>query len=445
MKAHKSRWLAVSAAALSAAVALAGCTGSPSSSQTTSGSYTPGVLSKAYSGTTISVMLPPWGAWSKQDLQDFTAKTGINVDMQTLAWDSIHDKVVTSEASGQAPADIVEMDWSWVSQFGAAGWFTSLDKYLSKQQLKDSVGANVFVHDGHQIGVPYGLDFRGTEVDMTMLKKAGIATPPKTWKDILTDAEAVKRAGVVAYPIGLPLKILEGTSTPWYALVRAAGGQILTPQGQPAFTKGGIGQAALQFIHDAYAKGLIDPGAINLEDTQVGDNFAAGQSAILVVASPGASSTFTNPTTSKIAQDSLKFVHEPGQSNDSGPTVGLEDALSVPQTSKNKEAAAMFISWWLQKAQLLKAYNNPNMADLPPSHVALQELASTGKLPDATTVLQSSQNIQPIFPGGAPTWYSKFSSAVAATVQSVAIGNETASAGIAKLAQQTKQFAAQGQ
>jgi hypothetical protein len=49
-----------------------------------------------------------------------------------------------------------------------------------------------------------------------------------------------------------------------------------------------------------------------------------------------------------------------------------------------------------------------------------------------------------VIPGGTPTWYSKFSSAAASTIQSVALGHTSASAGIANLAKQADQFSAQG-
>ncbi|MGN6741976.1 MAG: ABC transporter substrate-binding protein [Amnibacterium sp.] len=429
-----------------AALALTACSGSGGGggAATPAAGYKPGVLDKKYAGTTITVMMPPWGSFKKSVLAQFTQKTGIKVDMQTLAWDSIHDKVVTTEASGQAPADVLELDWTWVSQFGAAGWLTDLTKYLSSAQLKDSVGAPTFVQGGHQIGIPYSLDFRGTEVDMTMLKKAGISTPPATWDDVLTDAKAVKKAGVVQYPIGLPLKILEGTSTPWYALVRSSGGQILTPKGKPAFDKDGIGQAALEFIHTAYSEGLIDPGAIGLTDQQVGDNFAAGQSAMVLSTGPGGNAQFTDPAKSKIAKDTLQYTHVPGQKDNTGPTVSLEEALSIPKASKHPEAAAEFITWWLQPEQLITAYHDPDMGLLPPSQTALQQLAASGKFADSKTILALAPNIQPVIPGGTPTWYSKFSAAAASTIQSVALGHTPAAAGIANLAKQADQFGAQG-
>jgi ABC-type glycerol-3-phosphate transport system substrate-binding protein len=292
--------------------------------------------------------------------------------------------------------------------------------------------------------MPYSLDFRGTEYDMTMLKKAGITSAPTTWDEVLTAARAVKKAGIVAHPIGLPLKILEGTSTPWYALVRSSGGQILTPKGKPAFDANGIGQAALEFIHTAYSEGLVDPGAIGLTDQQVGDNFAAGQSAMVLATGPGGNAQFKDTAKSKIAKDELQFAHVPGQKDATGPTVSLEEALAIPKASKHPEAAAEFITWWMQPQQLIAAYQDPDMGLLPPSTTALQQLASGGKLADAKTVQTIEPTVQAVIPGGTPTWYSKFSSAAAATIQSVALGHETAAAGIAKLKQQTDQFASQG-
>lgn len=437
--ARRARMVAVAVAVT--ALALAGCTsGGGASSQAPAAP--PGTLSKAYKGTTIDVLMPPWGSFKKSELAKFTAETGIKVNMQTLAWDSIHDKVVTSEASGQPPADVVELDWTWVAQFGQAGWLQDLKKYLTPRQIRDSLGANIFTHNGQQIGLPYSLDFRGMEVNMTMLKKAGIEAPPTNWDEILADSAALQQHGV-AHPIGLPLKILEGTATPWYSLVRASGGQVLTPQGKPAFSNGEAGVKSLEFIRLLYAKGYVDPGSIGLSDQQIGDNFAAGQSAIVLASGPGGNALFKDPAQSKVAKDDLVFTPTAGMTDNRGPVIGLPEALSIPKASKHIGAAAMFITWWMKTPQLVAAYQDPNMGLLPTTKAALMKLAKNGKLANSNVILKSVDRIQPIFPGGAPTWYPKFSAAAASTIQSVALGKETAQAGIASLATQTNKIASQ--
>lgn len=414
-----------------AALVLSACSGG-GSTPNESMKASPGAVNTAYKGTTINVMLPPWGAWPKADLQKFTAETGIQVKMNTLAWDSIHDKVVTSEAGGQAPADVVEMDWTWVSQFGAAGWFADLNKYLSPSEVKNSIGANLFVSKGKQIGLPYSLDFRGSLVNMTMFKKAGIDSPPTTWAEVVQDSAKLQQSGI-AHPVGLPLKILEGTSTPWYALVRGSNGQILDSSGDPQMAGGDQSAKALDLIHTLYAKGYVDPGSIGLSDQQVGDNFNAGKSAMIIAAGPGGPAQAKDPKVSSVSHDDIEFVHLPGMQNATGPVVGLEEALAIPENSKQKGAAAMFISWWMKTPQLLSAYSAPDMGLLPTTQAGLQELDKQGKLLSSKAILEMVPQIQPIFPGGAPTWYGKFSASAAQVIQAVALGKETPSQGVTKL------------
>ena len=59
------------------------------------------------------------------------------------------------------------------------------------------------------------------------------------------------------------------------------------------------------------------------------------------------------------------------------------------------------------------------------------------------SVLQFIPSIEPVIPGGPPTWYTKFSAEVAATIQSVALGQVTAEKAVEDLAAKTKQIAAQ--
>jgi multiple sugar transport system substrate-binding protein len=426
-------------------LALTGCGagGSSGGGAAPAKGYTPGSLSKAYKGQQITVLLPPWGQLKPSLLADFTKQTGVKVKMQSLAWDSIHDKVVTTEAAGQAPADVVELDWTWVSQFGKAGWFTDLGQYLTKQQISDSIGADAFVQGGKQIGLPYTLDFRGSVVDMTMLKKAGISSPPKNWSDLVAAAEAVKAKGIVKYPIGLPLAVLEGTSTPWYALTRASGGQILSKTGAPEFANGSAATDALALIHTLYSKQLVDPGSIGLSDQQVGDAYAGGANAIVLSNGPGSLSQFLDKGKSKIAGDELVFTHIPGEKDDQGPTIGLEEALSIPKQSAHKEAAAMFITWWMKTPQLVAAYKDPDLGLLPTTKAGLTALSSSHDLKSADTILQMVGTVQAVVPGGTPTWYSKFSTAAASTIQSVALGHTTPQAGISSLTAQAKKIAAQ--
>lgn len=405
--------------------------------------YTPGAIDKSLAGTTIDLLVPPWAAYSQKLLDDFTVRTGITVNVESVDFDSIHDKVVTAAASGQAVADVIELDWTWVSQFGSAGWLAPLDKLLTPQQLQDAVGANSFVFNGQQVGLPYSLDFRGSLINMTKFKKAGITAPPATWSELLDDAKKLKAAGVSEYPIALPLSITENTSTPWYMLVRAAGGEVLDDKGQPAFATNGLGVSSLQFIRDAYAAGVIDPGAIGLTQEQVDNEFLGGSAAVMLSAYPGAIN-FATPGTkgSNIVGDELAFIHVPGDKNNTGGTIALEEALAIPALSKNQQAAAMYLSWALDPNTQIAAYKDSG--PLPTNQNALKTLSTD---PDNKSMMESVlsfiPSIEPVIPGGPPTWYTKFSAEVAATIQAVALGQVTAEKAVEDLAAKTKQIAAQ--
>ncbi len=74
----------------------------------------------------LTVLLPPWGTLPKEVADKFVAETNNQLNIQTLGWDEIHAKIITSMVANTPPATITEVDWSWVGQFGSAGWYDDL-------------------------------------------------------------------------------------------------------------------------------------------------------------------------------------------------------------------------------------------------------------------------------------------------------------------------------
>lgn len=429
-----------------AVMALTGCSagGGGNPEPGSDSSYVPGSINKDYAGTTISALLPPWAELDKSLLAQFKEQTGITVNMEITPWEGLHQKIVTGVAANQAPADVMELAGAWLQQLTEANFLTPLGDYLTSDQIKNSIGASAFASGGEQYGIPFSLDFRGTAVNMSMLNKAGITSAPETWDELVAAAKAVKDAGIVKYPVGVPLTLEEGSVTPFYALVRAAGGEILTASGEPALLKSDAALGALKLYHTLYADGLMDPGSVGLDQTQIIANFAGGENAIALATGPGAMSQFKNADTSAVADDDISFIHTPGQKDNTGALVSLEEALSIPSGSEHKEAAAMFISWWMETPQLLAIYHDPDNGLLPTTQVALQKLADSGDLYSADTILKMLPTIGPLVEGGAPTWYPKFSRAAVDTLQAVTLGKVSAEDGLSKLAEKAKQIAAAG-
>ena len=129
-----------------------GGNGSASSDTTASDDSTDG------EGGSITFMAPDWAIPTDDQLKAFTDETGIEVTVNEVGWDDIRDKMVTAAAGGQAVADVVEVDWSWVGEFYAADWLEPLD--VSDEVKADMPTLETFTKDGNVLAVPYANDYR---------------------------------------------------------------------------------------------------------------------------------------------------------------------------------------------------------------------------------------------------------------------------------------------
>ena len=394
-----------------------------------------GFINKSYAGSTITVLLPPWGQMPNSELAKFTKATGIKVKLQVVDFDSIHDKIATAAAAGVAPADVTEVDWSWVAQFGSADWYTPLNDLLPTS-TRSQISAS-FVYDGKQLAVPYNMDFRGLALNMTMLRKAGIRTVPTTWSQLFSVAQQLKAKNVVEYPVTIPLDLAECNSTVWYGLIKSGGGELLDRKGQPTFgSLSSLGGQALLFERKLYKSGLVPPGATSLDCQSSGHQFSSGRAAIVLSASPASLSDWKTPSESKVARDDLVFAALPGTNGHRTGTFGLPEGMGIPKHSNNKAQAAMFIYWWQQLPQQLAAYKA--VGAVPPQRAALTILGLQGRLYAADAILKILPTVKPLFPNGAPPWYPEFSADVATMVQSVVTGKAEPAAALARLADRTE-------
>ena len=128
-------------------------------------------------------MAPDWAVPTDEQLDEFTKETGIEVVVNEVGWDDIREKMVTAAAGGQAVADVVEVDWSWVGEFYAADWLEPLD--VSDEVKADMPTLETFTKDGKVLAIPYANDYRLSYYNTEQFEKAGITEEPQTWEDVL--------------------------------------------------------------------------------------------------------------------------------------------------------------------------------------------------------------------------------------------------------------------
>jgi multiple sugar transport system substrate-binding protein len=390
---------------------------------------------KPLAGQTLTVLLPPWVTLPKEMTDRFTEKTGITLDSQTLGWDDIRTKVVTSMVANTAPASATEVDWSWVGQFGAAGWYQPLDEEIDPAVLADLPTTKIFTFDGKLIAAPYNNDFRILIYNKSHLEKAGIKEAPKTPDELLAAAKAIKAAKIVDYPMGLPLSATEGSATAWYLLTKAFGGELFDDKFEPLFVSpDSAGYKAMSFEIEAMKAGLIDPAATGLKDVDIQELFKSGKISFDVAGWAGNLAVYTDPSKSQVAADA-KAALVPSVTGKSR-TFGLPGALGIPTSAENKEAAVAFINWMLEPETAVTNYTM--LGNLPTRLSVLKQLNDEGKLKEGDVLLEQAKLAEPLFAQGTPGWYPQFSSAVAGALNQAAKGQISVDEAVKQIADEAK-------
>ena len=380
-------------------------------------------------GQTINVLVP---YKIPQDvISSFTKATGVKVNYVVTGWDATHSKLVVANTARAYIADVAEFDWSFTGQFAGAKWVEPLDGLLPKPLLSDLASTDAaFKAGGKTYAACFSNDFRVSIYNKKLFAKAGIAKFPTTLAGLGQAADKLKAAGV-KYPLSIPMAATEGGVTPWYLLTLANGGQLFDGSFKPAFEKpGSAGYKALQWEAMAVKKGWVSPGAVSLDDANTFDKFTAGQTAIVLATGPGNLETANDPSQSSIA-GSAALALVPGV-NGPGASFGLPEGLSIPVTAKHKAAAAAFIEWWQKPANAIEIYKKEG--NLPCGSSVIKQLSASGQLSGGAVLGRELKLVKPLFPQGAPLWYSQFSSDAQGLLNAAVKGQMSISDALSQLA-----------
>ena len=381
-------------------------------------------------GQTIEVLLPPWAQLPDDMLAAFEKESGVKVNLTIADWDKIRDKVSIAGAAGSKLADVAEFDWSWTGQFSKAGWFIPLEDKLPKDLTSDLVNTAVFTTNGHLYAVPYSNDYRIAVYNSDMFNKAGITTPPATFDELKADLKLLKDKGVSKYPLAQYMAAGENTSTDWFLLTMAMGGQLFDENGKPAFTDpNSAGYRALQFMVDMNKAGYVAPSGFS-PDTMWGDQFMAGQCAVDVDNAPALMPLAEDPKHSKIVGQA-KFFLVPG---DQAPvaSIGLPEGLGIMATSEHQDAALAFIQWWMRPENMIAI--QAKLGLMPTRASILDQEIKSNQIPGGQVLLDQAKLLKPLFPQGTPAWYSQFSVASASLLNAAIKGDKSVKDTLSELA-----------
>lgn len=214
----------------------------------------------------------------------------IKVKTQIIAFDALHDKLVTSVVGGDAP----DISWGlveWLGELNRMRALPDLTKQMDQSSVKSALYPNALAAltiNGKLRAVPNYIGLRALLVHKDMLKKAGIAAPPKTWNELLADGPKIKAAtgkrafGIAGTGVRAPqelvmflaqngVKIAESTKDGKYRNMWGS---------NPAELKKAA--AVFAFYQKLQATGAIDPAASGWGYEQEDSEFAQGRYAMVI-------------------------------------------------------------------------------------------------------------------------------------------------------------------
>ena len=137
-------------------------------------------------------------------------------------------------------------------------------------------------------------------------------------------------------------------------------------------------------------------------------------------------------------RDSAEAALVPGETGPGG-SFGLQEGFGIPVTAENKDGAAEFINWMMQPEIQIALYTGAGF--LPCGKTALDQLADDGELEGGDVIAEEFNHVKPLFPGGAPTWYSQFSSEAQGLLNAAYKGDISAQDALDQLADKATELA----
>jgi len=143
----------------------------------------------------------------------------VDIKRQPVPFGEAQNKFKTAAEAGSGAPDILRAEVAWVPEFASLGYLYALDGTAALEDSDDyfetPLSSNVF--DGKTYGVPQVTDSLALLYNKKLFEQAGIDSPPTTWDEVATAAEALKSKakvdGIFLNPAGyfmLPFMYGEG-------------------------------------------------------------------------------------------------------------------------------------------------------------------------------------------------------------------------------------------
>jgi multiple sugar transport system substrate-binding protein len=201
------------------------------------------------------------------------------LNLEFVPYEGLRDKTILAQGSGDG-YDVILFDVIWPAEYATNKILMDVSPRITEDMKKGVLpGAWTTVeYQGKQYGMPWILDTKYLFYNKEMLKKAGFNAPPKTWAELNEQAAAIKKQGIVQFPIVWSWAQAEAVICDYATLLSANKGSFLDDKGSPSFQTGG-GLDALKYMVDSTKSGISNPNSKEYLEEDVRRVFQNGEAA----------------------------------------------------------------------------------------------------------------------------------------------------------------------
>ena len=316
-----------------------------------------GVASAAISGATAGraqdavtlrwIFLPAtWGTITQQVFApEYTEQTGVEVVIDLIGRDAIHDKMGTLFVAQDPSYDLFNVDYNWVPEFARAGHLVPMDDVLSAPEMAGDDflprALDVARWEGVLYGIPQTVHPHILWYRKDLFDEAG-RTPPATmqeWRETVEFFQGKEFGGQQVYGWAAQAARGFGNVHTWLTFLYSFGGDAFNWETmEPALTTPEATEATA-FWADMMK--FTPPGINDYTYDEVTNDAASGRLATCLQWSWGAFAV-DNPESSQTV-GKWEFVEVPAGTA-SVPHLA-EWVISVSNYSQQREEAIKFIQW----------------------------------------------------------------------------------------------------
>ncbi|GAA2129516.1 sugar ABC transporter substrate-binding protein [Streptomyces synnematoformans] len=333
------------------------------------------------------------------EIEKFEKRTGIDVKLEVVPWDSLLDRILAATTSGQGP-DVLNIGNTWSASLqasdGLLAWDDeTLDRIGGRDRFVPSALAAAGAEGQDPAAVPlYSLSY-ALYYNKAMFAEAGIEEPPATWDDFVEIGKRLTGDGTygVAVEGGNPVE----NSHHAFVFGKQHGADFFDAEGNPTFNTPEAVAAVKQYVDFLANDRIAAVGNAEYAQNQSVKDFATGKAGMLLWQAAGSSlkAHGMKPEEYGVAPVPMQSENPPEGRNVNSMVAGIN--IAVFKNSDNLDGAVDFVKFMTSTEE--QKILNATYGSIPPVKEAQQDEAfSTTDLTVLREVLSTTSAPLPQVP-----------------------------------------------